>query len=80
MNITQISSTCSLIRHKWAWRRICSTTEIDSTSVPLTHAANMMDGYAGMQLLLGRIKYEEFKWKLCDDLKVLTLLFGMQLT
>jgi len=32
-----------------------------------------------MKLLLGKIKYDEFKWKLCGDLKVVTLLHAMQL-
>jgi len=32
-----------------------------------------------MKLLLGKIKYDEFKWKLYDDLKVVALLLGMQL-
>jgi len=32
-----------------------------------------------MKLLLGKIKYDEFKWKLCGDLKVVALLLGMQL-
>jgi len=32
-----------------------------------------------VKLLLVKIKYDEFKWKLCDDLKVVALLLGMQL-
>jgi hypothetical protein len=32
-----------------------------------------------MNLLLGKIKYDEFKWKLRDDLAVVALLLGMQL-
>jgi len=32
-----------------------------------------------MKLLLGKIKYDEFKWKLCGDLKVVALLLGLQL-
>jgi len=32
-----------------------------------------------MKLLLGKIKYDEFKWKLCGDLKVVALLLRMQL-
>jgi len=31
-----------------------------------------------MKLLLGKIKYDKFKWKLRGDLKVVTLLLGMQ--
>jgi len=48
-------------------------------SVPLAHAANMKEGYESMKLLLGEIKYDEFKWKLCGDLKDVALLLGMQL-
>jgi len=33
-------------------------------SVPLAHAANMKESYESMGLLLGKIKYDEFKWKL----------------
>jgi hypothetical protein len=48
-------------------------------SVPLAHAANMKESYESMKLLLEKIKYDEFKWKLCGDLKVVALLIGMQL-
>ena len=46
-------------------------------SVPLVHAANMKESYESMKRLLGRIQYDEFKWKLCGDLKVVALLIGM---
>ena len=48
-------------------------------SVPLVHAANMNESYENMKLLLGKIKYNEFKWKLCGDLTVVALLLGIQL-
>ena len=48
-------------------------------SFPLAHAANMKEIYESMKLLLGKIKYDEFKWKLCGDLKVVALLLGIQL-
>ena len=38
----------------------------------------MRENYESMKLL-GKIKYDEFKWKLCGDLKVVALLLGMQL-
>ena len=44
-------------------------------SVPLAHAANMKESYESM---LGKINYDEFKWKFCGDLKVVALLPGMQ--
>jgi len=48
-------------------------------SVPLAHAANMKESYESIKLLLGKITYDEFKWKWCGDLKVVALLLGMQL-
>jgi len=48
-------------------------------SVPLAHAASMKESYESMKLLLGKIKYDEFKWKLCGGLKVVALLLRMQL-
>ena len=38
----------------------------------------MKGSYESMKLLLGKIKYDEFKWKLRGDLKVVVLLLGMQ--
>ena len=46
-------------------------------SVPLAHAANMKEVYESVKLLLGKIQYDEFKWNLCDDLKVVALLLVM---
>jgi len=46
--------------------------------VPLAHA-DEKESYESMKLLLGKIKYDEFKWKLCGDLKVVALLLGMHL-
>jgi hypothetical protein len=48
-------------------------------SIPLVHAAKMKETYESMKILLGKIRYDEFKWKLCGDLKVVALLLGMQL-
>jgi len=76
MNITHISGACSFIRQKWACSWFYSTREIDS---PLAHAANMKESYESMKLLLGKIKYDEFKWTLRGYLKIVALLVGMQL-
>jgi len=48
-------------------------------SDPLAHAANTKERCESMKLLLRKIKYDEFKWKLCGYLKVVALLLGMQL-
>jgi len=39
----------------------------------------MKESYESMKLLLGKIKYGEFKWKLRGGLTVVALLLGMQL-
>ena len=48
-------------------------------SVPLAHTGNLKESYESMKLLLGMIKYDELKWKLRCDLKVVALLLRMQL-
>jgi hypothetical protein len=48
-------------------------------SIPLARAANMKEGYVCMNLLLGKIKYDEFKWNLCGGLKLVSLLIGIPL-
>ena len=39
----------------------------------------MKESHESMKLLLGKIKYDKFKWKLCGDPKVVALLLRMQL-
>jgi len=39
----------------------------------------MKERFENTKLLLGKFKSDEFKWKLCGDLKVVALLLGMQL-
>jgi hypothetical protein len=48
-------------------------------SLHLARAANMKENDESMKLLLGKIKYDEFKRKLCGDLKVVALYLGMKL-
>jgi len=48
-------------------------------SVPSAHTANTKGRSESMKLLLGKITYDEFKWKLCGDFKVVALSLGMQL-
>ena len=48
-------------------------------SIPLAHAAGMKETYNNMKLLLEKIKYKEHNWNVCCDLKVLSLLLGLQL-
>ncbi|UYV66834.1 hypothetical protein LAZ67_4003034 [Cordylochernes scorpioides] len=47
--------------------------------VPIAHASNMKETYENMKLLLKKIEYERYGWKICSDLKVVALLRGLQL-
>lgn len=50
----------------------------EQPSVPVGHAVNMKETYENMRILLQSIKYEEHKWNICADLKVVALLTGLQ--
>jgi len=47
-------------------------------SVPVAHATNMKENYANMKLLLQKIKYSQYMWSICADLKVVAILTGLQ--
>lgn len=47
-------------------------------SVPLAYATNMKETYDTLARILSLIKYMDHKWQIVSDLKVLTILFGMQ--
>ena len=48
------------------------------TSTPIAHSVHLKESYDNMELLLEAIKYSEYQWILCGDLKVIGLLMGMQ--
>jgi hypothetical protein len=93
MFYNNVSSVMDVLVHETIpnqWRLVIDSSKVSLkmvllyngkkiSSVPVTHAANMKVSYESMQLLLGKIKYDEFKWKLCGDLTVVALLLGMQL-
>ena len=47
-------------------------------SIPIAHSVHLKESYDNMELLLEAIKYSEYQWILCGDLKVIGLLMGMQ--
>ena len=47
-------------------------------SIPIAHSVHLKESYDNMELLLEAIKYSEYQWILCRDLKVNGLLMGMQ--
>lgn len=48
-------------------------------SVPLAYATDMKETYANMKILLEKVQYNRYHWKICCDLKVVALLTGLQL-
>ncbi|ESO10333.1 hypothetical protein HELRODRAFT_183749 [Helobdella robusta] len=48
-------------------------------SIPVAHAVGMKETYESMKTLLKVIKYTDHNWNICRDLKVGSLLLGMQL-
>ena len=79
MNITQIGGACFIDWSKVSLKVVLLHNRNRFPSVPLVHAANMKESYESMKLLLGKFKYDEFKWKLHGDLKVVVLLLGIKL-
>ena len=53
------------------------TTGINIPAFPL-QTVHLKESYDNMELLLEAIKYSEYQWSLCGDLKVIGLLMGMQ--
>ncbi|GBP89284.1 hypothetical protein EVAR_60426_1 [Eumeta japonica] len=48
-------------------------------SVPVAHATEIKESYENMKSLLEHIKYNQYSWKICGDLKVIAILLGLQL-
>jgi hypothetical protein len=48
------------------------------SSIPVGYSAHMKETYDNMALLLDKIKYREYNWRICGDLKVIAILMGMQ--
>src|SRR5215470_1287932 len=48
-------------------------------SIPVAHATGLKETHESMKLILDLISYHQFKWKICADLKVVSLVMGLQL-
>lgn len=47
-------------------------------SFPIGHSVQLKESYSTMKLVLAKVKYEDHKWVICGDLKVLSMLLGQQ--
>ncbi|GFO39812.1 hypothetical protein PoB_006631700 [Plakobranchus ocellatus] len=48
------------------------------SSVPVGHSVHLTENYENMKILMNAIKYSEYQWEICGDLKVVGILLGMQ--
>lgn len=48
-------------------------------SIPVAHATQLKENYETMKLLLNILEYHKYCWKICGDLKVISLILGLQL-
>ena len=47
--------------------------------IPIAHAVELQETYGIMKTILDCVSYANHKWIICSDLKVITLLLGLQL-
>ena len=51
----------------------------EKPSIPVAHATGLNETYESMDLLLRLTKYKDHTWNICGDVKVVSLLLGLQL-
>jgi len=47
-------------------------------SIPIAHSVYLNESYENVQTILEAIEYEQHKWQVCEDLKVICMLLGQQ--
>ena len=47
-------------------------------SVPIAHSVHLKKSNESIEILVDAIQYNEYKWYLCGDLKIIGILMGMQ--
>jgi len=48
-------------------------------SIPVGHAVHMKEPYENLKQLLNKLECSKYGWHICGDLKVVSLLMGLQL-
>ena len=47
-------------------------------SIPIAHLTKLKEEYETLEYVLCKLKYNEHKWKICGDLKIITMMLGQQ--
>lgn len=47
-------------------------------SIPIAYSTKLKETYINMELLMNRINYDQYKWRIVSDFKVVALLMGLQ--
>ena len=47
-------------------------------SLPIAHSVTLKESYENVKILLTSVKYDEHKWMICGDLKIIAIILGLQ--
>lgn len=47
-------------------------------SLPIGHSVHMKEEYDNIKFILDKIQYKKYEWKVCGDLKIITMILGQQ--
>ncbi|GBM66873.1 hypothetical protein AVEN_213366-1 [Araneus ventricosus] len=47
-------------------------------SLPLGHSVHLEENYNDLSMIIEKINYQEHRWMVCGDFKILTMLLGQQ--
>lgn len=50
----------------------------EKPSIPLAHTVDLNESHDNLKTILKVIKYDEYEWQMCCDLKVVSMLLGLQ--
>ena len=53
-------------------------TDNEKLSMPVVVAARLKDSYNNIEILLSKIRFSNYQWSLCGDLKIIRILMRMQ--
>jgi len=77
MNINPSIGDCLSIRQK-VLRAVLLHNTNSKNSIPIALSTNTKETYASLKKIIDLMQYNDHKWKICADLKVVALLRAMQ--